>query len=370
MSTAPATPLRVAIDVGPLYGHRTGVGAAVEGMTESLAAQPGISLAPYLTSARSEPRPGHRRLPVPGIVASHLWSRFDRPSADRWLPDVDVVHGTNYVAPPTRHPTVVSVYDCWFLRHPDRATPVVRRAGQNLRRAVDRGAWLHVTSDATAATARELLRTDRVVTVYLGAPSAPPTAANIPPAVADAAGRRLVVAIGTEERRKDLPLLVEAFTHLARDRDDVVLVLAGAPGDDSERVERAIAANPARERIRRLGPVDESAKAWLLRHATVLVYPSLDEGFGFPILEANAAGTPVVATAVGSVPEIAGDAAVLVDDPSRSPGTLAEAVAGVIDGHGRLALIEAGYRNVRRFDWATTAEHLVGLYRTAVEDVG
>jgi glycosyltransferase involved in cell wall biosynthesis len=280
------------------------------------------------------------------------------------------VHGTNYVAPPSRRPTIVSVYDCWFLRHPDQATPLVRRAGANLRRAVARGAWLHVTSDATAAQARELLGTDRVRAVHLGAPAAPPKVDQAPASVADLAGRRLVVAVGTEERRKGLPLLVEAFTHLAREHDDVVLALAGATGDDSGRVTAAVAASPARDRIRRLGPVDESTKAWLLRRATVLVYPSLDEGFGFPILEANAAGTAVVATAVGSIPEIAGDAAVLIDDPTRSAGILAEAIADVIGGHGRLALIEAGYRNVRRFDWASTAGGLAALYRTAIEDQG
>jgi glycosyltransferase involved in cell wall biosynthesis len=370
MSSATASPLRVAIDVGPMYGHRTGVGVAVDGMLTALTERCDVTLVPYLTSRRSTPRTGHRRLPVPGIVASHLWSRSDLIGADRWLPDVDLVHGTNYVVPPSRRPTVVSVYDCWFLLHPDQATPLVRRAGTNLRRAVARGAWLHVTSDATAARARELLRTDRVVTVPLGPPATPVPAETAPPAIRDLVGRPLVVAISTEERRKDLPLLVEAFSRLAHDHPDVDLVLAGSTGDDSDRITSTITgtASAVSDRIRRLGTVDDATKAWLLRHAAVFVYPSLDEGFGFPILEANAAGTPVVATAVGSVPEIAGDAAVLVDDPARSPAVLAEAITGVLDGHDRLALIEAGYRNVRRFDWGTTATRLVELYRTAVED--
>ena len=368
MAADTAPPLRVAFDAGPLYGHRTGVGVATDGMLTALDGRTDVALAPYLVSGRSRPRPGHRRLPLPGLAASHLWSRTDHPSADRWLGDVDVVHGTNYVAPPSAHPTVVSVYDCWFLRHSDAAAPLVRRAGQNLRRAVARGAWLHVTSEATAVQARELLATDRVGIVHLGPPPAPVAVEGTPDPVVELAGRRLVVAVGTAERRKDLPLLVAAFAHVAADRSDVLLALAGAPGDDSQRLDQATAASPVADRIRRLGVVDARTKAWLLRHATVLVYPSRDEGFGFPILEAHAAGTPVVATAVGSVPEIAGDAAVLVDDPTRSPESLATAIAGVLDGHDRLALIEAGYRNVRRFDWAATADGLVALYRTARED--
>ena len=369
MSNPSPSLVRVAIDVGPLYGHRTGVGLATAGMLTALAARPDVSMSPYLTSRRSTPMPGHRRLPVPGIVASHLWSRCDVPLADRWLPDVDVVHGPNYVAPPSSRPTVVSVYDCWFLRHPDQASPLVRRAGATLRRAVERGAWVHVTSDATRAQAIELLRTDRVVTVHLGAPDAPAHVDTTPLAVEGLRGRPLVVAIATEERRKGLPLLVQAFEHLADRHPDLVLVLAGAPGDDSDRLGASINASSsrARDRIRRLGAVDATTKAWLLRNATVLAYPSLDEGFGFPILEANAAGTPVVATAVGSIPEIAGDAAVLVDDPDRRPLVFADALDGVIAGRDRLALIEAGYRNVGRFRWSTTAQQLVDLYRTALE---
>lgn len=373
-SSATESPaVRAAIDVGPLYGHRTGVGLAVGGMVDALGSRSDVSLHPYLTSRRSTPLPGHRRLPLPGIVASHAWSRADHPKADRWLADVDVVHGTNYVAPPTQRPTVVSVYDCWFLRHPTEAGPLVRRAGANLRRAVARGAWLHVTSDATKAAASELLGTDRVRTIYLGAPPPPdhvdamPPVDGVPPGVESLRGRPLVVCIATEERRKDLPLVVQAFEHLAGDHPELLLVLAGAPGDDSARVTAAIAgtARHTAGRIVRLGPVDDATKVWLLRNAGVLAYPSLDEGFGFPVLEANAAGTPVVATAVGSIPEIAGDAAVLVGD--RQPITFAEALDDVLTGHRRLALIEAGYRNVGRFRWATTAEHLVDLYRTALE---
>ena len=364
MATQP--PIRVALDAGPLYGHRTGVGVAVEGMMRSLRGRADVTVVPYLTSFRSRPDPDHRRLPLPGIVASHLWSRADRPTADRWLGDVDVVHGTNYWAPPSSRPTVVSVYDCWFLRHPDDAIPVVRRAGRMLRRAVARGAWIHASSDATADEVRSLLATDRVTTVHPGAPEPPAQVEATPAGLAGIAGRRFVVAIGTEERRKDVPLLVSAFDRLAGGHPDVELVLAGAGGDDTDRITSAISAagSTTRDRIHRLGTIDETTKAWLLRHAAALAYPSLDEGFGFPILEAQLAGTPVVATSVGSIPEVAGDAAVLVTD--RDPLTLAEAIATTLDGPDRLGLIEAGYRNAARFRWSTAVEQLVELYRTAM----
>jgi glycosyltransferase involved in cell wall biosynthesis len=360
-------PMKVAIDAGPLYGHRTGVGEAASGLIEALEARTDVEVAPYLVSRRSTPRPGHRRLPVPGIVASHLWSRGDRPSADRWMGDAELVHGTNYVAPPTSLPTVVSVYDCWFLQHPGDATPLVRRAGDILRRAVDRGAWIHTSSTATEHRVRELLATDRVVTITLGPPVIAPQPDH-PPGIADALrGTRFVVAIGTEERRKGLPLLVSAFGELTRQRPDVHLVLAGAAGDDGDAVTAAIEALPDATRVHRLGPVDDVVKAWLLRNASVLAYPSTDEGFGFPILEAQLTGSPVVATAVGSIPEVAGDGAILVDDPGRSPTVFAAALDEALSSGRRLGLIEAGYRNAKRFDWAVTAERMVELYRTVID---
>jgi glycosyltransferase involved in cell wall biosynthesis len=366
MTTSPA--LDLAIDIGPLYGHRTGVGVAVDGLMTALRARSDVRLAPYLVSFRAEQRDDHRKLPLPGIVASHLWSRFDRPAADRWLGSVDVVHGTNYVAPPTTRPTVISVYDCWFLGNPDAASALVRRAGRTLRRRAADGAWIHTSSAATAAQARALLDTDRVVSVHLGPPPqsvAVPTAT--PPGLEPLRGSPFVLAIGTEERRKDLPTLVAAFAELTAERPALRLVLAGARGDQSPAVDAAVAALDAgvRDRVHRLGPVDAGTKAWLLRHASVLAYPSLDEGFGFPILEAHAAGTPVVASDVGSIGEVAGEGAVLVAERSGFAGAL----AGVIDGTiSRLALISAGHENAARFSWDSTVDGLVALYRRAMEE--
>ncbi len=364
------TTLRIALDTGPLYGHRTGVGVAVAGMDEALGRRDDVAIEPYHISFRAKPAAGHHRLPLPGIVASHVWSRFDRPRADRWLGTADVVHGTNYVAPPTRLPTVISVYDCWFLEHPDLATPLVRRAGLTLRRAVARGAWIHTSSEASASAARRLLDTERVAVVYLGPPAAPPAATELrqPDVAAEFAGQPFVVAIATEERRKAIPVLVQAFGLLTEDHEAVRLVLAGASGNESEQITAAIEAlpDPVRRRVHRLGPIDADTKHWLTRHAAALAYPSLDEGFGFPVLESQVAGTPVVASRVGSIPEIAGDAAVLVDggDAAAFADGLGEVLAA---GVGRLGLIEAGFRNVARFSWDATAAGLIDLYRRAQE---
>lgn len=359
MRSHPSTdPVRLALDVGPLHGHRTGVGAAVAALVDALAQHPDVAVTPYLLSYRTRPPPPVRRLPLPAALAHRLWARIDRPRLDRWLGDVDVVHGTNYVVPPSRRPRLVSVYDCWFLTHPDRASPTVRRVGAILRRAVASGATVHASSAATAHVVRGLLTTDRVEVVHLGPlPVAPP---GSPPPGLD--GGPFVLALGTVERRKNLPHLVAAFA--TADVDDTELVIAGADGDDSGALTVAVddLTPERRQRIRRLGPVDAGTKSWLLHHAAALAYPSLDEGFGFPVLEAQSVGVPVVATVAGSIPEVAGAGAELV--PLDDVDALAGALHRVVDDDARRRqLIAAGTTNLERFSWSSTADQLVALYR-------
>jgi glycosyltransferase involved in cell wall biosynthesis len=261
---------------------------------------------------------------------------------------------------------VVSVYDVWFLTNRGTSTNAVNRAGEVLRRAVKRGAFVHASSHATAEAARDLLGTDRVEVVHLG-PLPRPTGAFEDPGLG-IDGRPFLLAIGTFERRKSLPTLVAAFGHLADRLGDSVLVMAGAPGDDSARITAAIDALPAAVRSRVIcpGPVSDNVKGWLLKRSSVLVYPSLDEGFGFPILEAQAAGTPIVARRAGSIPEIGGDGVELVD--GDDPAAYAAAIEHVVtSGIRRLTLLEAGLRNMKRFTWDRTAAEMEALYRRAIE---
>src|SRR5262245_5012022 len=364
-------PVRLALDVGPLYGHRTGVGAAVAGLASALANDPGVEVHPYLLSFRTRPEPPARRLPLPAAFAHRLWAHWDRPRVDRWLAPAEIVHGTNYVVPPSRRPRLVSVYDCWFLVHPGLASPAVRRAGAVLRRATANGAWIHASSAATADRVRELLATDRVAVVHLG-PLPVPTAAELPDDAAWArplADRPYVLSLGTLERRKNRPALVRAFGHAASQLDGAALVLAGAAGDDTAAVHaaRATLAPAVRADVVVPGPVDGATKSWLLHHAAVVAYPSLDEGFGFPILEAQGTDTPVVATRAGSIPEVAGDGAELV--PVGDPDALAAALVRVLgDDERRRALVSAGRANLARFSWTATATDLIRLYRRVREE--
>lgn len=364
-------PVRVAFDCGPLHGARTGVGVAVAGLHDTLEHRDGVELVPYLLSFRSRPTDGTVRLPLPASVGLRLWahrttSRASRAVVDRWLGDVDVVHGTNYVVAPSKRPRLISVYDVWFLRQPDAASADVRRRGAAMRRAIEDGAHLHTTSTATALTLAEMFPGAPVHTIGLGALPVP-AAADVAP-IAAIAEQPFIVAIGRTERRKNLPALVDAFGRLATVRADVHLVLAGPDGDDRPAIEQAILrlAPHVGRRVHLAGWVDAPTRGWLLRHASVLAYPSLDEGFGFPLIDAMQVGLPIVASTAGSIPEVVGDAA-LLSDPADVE-TLAEHLARSLQPDVARELAASGSARWPRFDWQATGDAFEQLYQRLAEE--
>ena len=357
--------LRIAFDTGPLHGSKTGIGFAVDAMLDALRHRDDVTLEPYLLSFRARPNHGERRLPFPARLALRSWSRSSHPRADRWLGGPDVVHGTNYVVPPSNSPSVVSVYDCWFLDHPDQASPDVRLAGRVLRAAIGRGAVVHTSSHATEAAVRRHFPGAPVCTVHLGPLTLAPPAGRSPlPQLAD---RPFVLAIGTVEPRKNLTTLVRAFGDVAREHPEAVLVLAGSDGGHGSAVRSEIdALGPGTsERVLVTGRVDDAARSWLVHHAAALAYPSLDEGFGFPLLEAMHTRTPVVAARAGSIPEVAADAALLVEPLDHA--ALAQALLEVITVPATAdRLRAAGEVRVGHFSWNACAAGLSDLYGRVV----
>lgn len=360
--------MRVAVDATPLVGPRTGVGRFVEAVLPRLARLEGIEARPYVLSrsARAGELPeGAQRVVIPAGVAVRSWGRGG-PTFARAFPRADTIHGTNYIAPPGPH-TVVSVHDCSFVTAPERCTPTVAAFGPVVRRIAATGGWIHTLSEHVADEARELFGTSHVVAVHLAAEEMVGTMDPVS-AARPAPDAPFVLSLATFEARKNLPRLVQAFAGVAARQPDVVLVLAGPDGPDAPAVRDAIEALPAgtRARVRTMGFVDDGERAALLAGATVLAYPSLDEGFGLPMLEAWQHDVPVVAARAGALPEVADDAARLVDplDVDALAGALEDVLT---DESARASLVERGRRRLGAFSWDATVEGLVSIYRRAME---
>ena len=369
----------VAIDVTPLLGARSGIGVAVAEIVAALRAlEAGPDLVPYTLSTRARLHRADvptdtRFVPIPARILLRSWTRADAPRIDRWLRPAQIVHATNYLAPPSRLPTIISVYDCSFVRYPELCTPEVRAFDPAIRRAVARGATVHTGSDFVADEIEEIFgpglrASGRLVVIPLGIPSLGDEAL-MPPEVAAAVGDApFIVAIGTLEPRKNLAHLVSAFGELAASRADVRLVIAGHDGPARPAIDAAIArlSDDARKRLVLAGAVTDAGRRALLERATVLAYPSIYEGFGFPVLEAMSAGVPVVAGRAGSIPEVAGDAALLVEPTNEQ--ALADAMDRVIsDDATRSELIARGRDRVKAFSWGHTARALTSCYRRILE---
>jgi glycosyltransferase involved in cell wall biosynthesis len=162
--------------------------------------------------------------------------------------------------------------------------------------------------------------------------------------------------VGAIQPRKNPLGAVEALAML---EGDLRLVLVGPEKRDGEQVREAVSRLGLEGRVELAGHVERDELAAIYRGAACLVFPSRYEGFGLPVLEAMASGTPVVATRAGAVPEVAGDAAVLVDsgDPVALAGGIERALAD------RERLVSAGLVRARQFSWVETARRTLGVYR-------
>jgi glycosyltransferase involved in cell wall biosynthesis len=259
---------------------------------------------------------------------------------------LDVLHCPTFRAPlaPPVCPLVVTVHDLAVLRHPETFNQWTRRYSRLCVPRVARAARLVIAvSEHTKRELVELLRTPeekiRVV---------PNGVAEVFGPDGPAESGEYVLAVGTLEPRKNLARLAEATRRLG-----VELRVAGAPGWGRVEVEG--------DGVRSLGRVSDEELARLYRGARCLAYPSLYEGFGIPIVEAMASGTPVVTSRGGATEEVAGGAAVLVDplDSASIAAGIEEAVAR------REELVTAGIARAREFNWAETARRTAEAYREA-----
>lgn len=283
---------------------------------------------------------------------------------------LDVFHGLDHVGLPWfggRGRCVVTVHDIMPLEHPEwfrlRHRWVVRLA---LRRVLRRAEAIIVPSDCVRRdiVRRGLAGEARIVVIPEGCERRF-NAVPDPNAMERVAGKyrlpkRYVLFVGTLDPRKNLARLLGALARV--EESGLSLVVAGAPGWRADEIQARANGLGLAERVRFTGFVDEQDLPQLYRGAQLFAFPSLYEGFGLPLLEAMACGVPVVASNVSAMPEVAGDAALLVDP--RSEEQLAEAISRVaVDDALRGRMRERGARRAAEFTWEQAARRTMEIYR-------
>jgi glycosyltransferase involved in cell wall biosynthesis len=270
----------------------------------------------------------------------------------------DLFHGLNQRLPQMRLGRSIATFHDLFVMTGEYSTAEFRaRFTEQAREAAARASAIIAVSAFTKTQVVQLLGVDpgRVHVVHHGARALP-----YPRGVER---EKVILNVGAIQMRKNIARLVEAFETLD---DSWRLVLAGSFGYGAEEIRRRIAASPAGRRIAVLGYVPTAELAAWYARAAVFAFPSLDEGFGMPLLEAMAVGTPIVTSNVSALPEVAGDAALLVNP--HDPEALAAALHRLVNDRDlRHDLAQKGRARVATFTWDKAVRETWDVYRNLLD---
>ena len=302
-----------------------------------------------------------RRIPV--RLLNFAWHRLGWPPVEALAPgSFDIAHSPHPLLIPTRRAAqVVTIHDLNFLLHPERTRAEIRRDYPALARAhAHQPDRVIVVSRFTAGEVRRLLDLpeDRISVCSPGGP------AWTPRQVRPRDG--YVLFFGTLEPRKNVGMLLDAYEELAGRRQDLPeLILAGKATEQSEPWLDRIGRAPLNGLVRHIGYVAPENRQSLYAGARLLVQPSFEEGFGLPVLEAMTIGVPVVAANAGALPEVGGDAVLLVR-PS-DPSALACAIERLLDDEQLIeASVTRGFARAAQYSWLRTAETTLDAYHRAL----
>jgi glycosyltransferase involved in cell wall biosynthesis len=378
MKVVTSRSVRVVIDYRPALKERSGVGEYTHQLVAALLAVPAngsgdsIDLTLFSSSwkdrlIRSAALEGatmvDKRIPVK--LLNFSWHRLGWPPVEQLTRGTfDVTHSLHPLLLPSRAAAqVVTIHDLNFLTHPERLRAEIRRDYPALAsKHAHRADWIVVPSEFTAGEVERRLGVPRakIAVCPPGAPDWTPRAG--PPK------EGYVLFLGTLEPRKNVGALLDAYELLLSQQVSALpkLVLAGKATEQARPWLDRISKAPLKDFVNHIGYVEPAKRRSLFEDARLLVQPSYEEGFGIPVLEAMTVGVPVVASNRGALPEVLGDAGVLVD-PDR-PDQIADAIARLLSDESRAAECAArGLRRARGFRWEHTARETYRVYRQAID---
>jgi glycosyltransferase involved in cell wall biosynthesis len=377
---------RIGLDYTAAVHQSAGIGRYTREMVQALAVLPAALIEfNYCLFVAGAGKVAQPALPAPNFSwrptrlterwLARLWYRLHLPLwIETWTGPLDLFHAPDFVLPPVRPDTrtIVTIHDLSFVREPETVMPgMLPHLHKWVPHSVRRADHVIAVSEATRQDLIKLYQTppEKISVLYHGVTPnfEPVTDPAKLAAVRQKYGlgeRPFVLSVGTIQPRKNYQRLIQA---LAKLNSPVALVIIGSKGWKYEDIFNEVARLDLAERVHFLGFVADADLAALYSAATLFVYPSLYEGFGLPVLEAMACGTPVVASNQSALPEVVGEAGLLVNP--RDVEAMAAAIARLLtepDLHRCLA--EAGRARAANFTWANMALKLLDLYQKIVKE--
>jgi glycosyltransferase involved in cell wall biosynthesis len=376
--------MRIAIDYTAAIRQGAGIGNYVRSLVDALLAQDSRNQYTLLTSGRptrEHPFPQAenvrgRSIIIPDRYLNILWYRWRLPLyATFFTGQVDIYHGPDFVLPPINSKVrkVVTVHDLAFVEHPEFSVPqLAAYLNKVVPEAVAAADVVAAVSNATSQTLIEHFKTPHEKITIIPNGIRPYFRRITDPILLSATRHKfglkhpLVLGVGTLEPRKNHLGLIKAF-HKAQSAAGnkprpAILALAGGPGWLYDETEQLLAKLKLENKVRFLGRVTELELITLYSMADVFVFPSFFEGFGVPLVEAMACGAPVITSTTSSLPEVAGDAAVLIDP--HNTGQIARAILQVLESEQlRDELRQKGYDRAKYFTWPKSASKTLSVYQ-------
>lgn len=370
----------IGIDYTPAYEQGGGIGRYVRELVTALSKLDYDTAYRLFVSGYKDDRhitfPPHFLI-EPTVITpkwlARIWHRARIPlPVECFTGSVDLFHATDFVLPPVlpRVKTLLTVHDLSFVRVPESASPSLKHY---LDRVVPRSiaSASHVLADSQATkddiVALYGVNTEKISVLLSGVDQCFSLLQSDSVLMTTRNKYHLgtfpyIFSVGTVQPRKNYGRLIQALARL-RDRDiDIHLVVAGGKGWLDSPIYGTISEMRMQDYVHFIGYADDADLPALYQAATCLAFPSLYEGFGLPILEAMSSGIPVLSSNISSLPEVAGDAAILID-----PYNVDEMTSGlyqlITDETLRTQLITKGRSRAQEFTWAKSASQLLGIYQ-------
>lgn len=367
--------MKIGIDIRALNSLRTGIGRYLETLLPALFRYDKDTQYILFYNSLTGPSPTYNsagaksslvRTYIPNRVLNVLWAYAAFPKFENLAGEIDIFYSPSFQVPPLKKSrSVLTIHDIVFYHSPELAIPsAVRHYKRRITFYADRADIIVADSKATAKDIVEFLKIDgeKIKVIY---PGTIPLADVTEPERSKIKNKlrlpeEYILFVGCIEPRKNLARVFQAYNRSGLS-EEIPFILAGPTGWRFDELEKIWNNLEAKDRIIRLDYVTEKELTVLYENALFLVFPSLFEGFGLPILEAMSAGCPVLTSNVSAMPEAAGDCALLVDPLSED--AIEEAMLRLYrDNILREELARKGRDRAASFTWEKTANKLIKIF--------
>jgi len=376
--------MRIGIDVRPFLKRETGVGIYLRNLILALS-KIDKENSYYLFSSSLKDRFDRRKIPdtpnfhlfdfpFPVSITNFLWNRLNFPKIDYFFfKKIDIVHSPTPLLIPTNGKCIITVHDLFFFKNPDGTVREMRRGyPEKVYESIKKADGIICPSNFTKSEILRFFecREEKIRVIPHGVEETfkkEPEEGfvkrvkekySLPPSY--------ILFVGNIEPRKNLETLIDGFSIFEKKFPEIKLLIVGEKVMGFESIKKRIEEKGLEGKVIFTGYVENRELSVIYRLSSVFVFPSLEEGFGLPILEAMASSVPVLASKTSSIPEVAGDCALYFSPDS--PEEISEKLETILRNEKiRYEMVEKGKKRVEEFSWVKCAEKTLEFYKEIFE---